>query len=114
MSISRSKVLERIYNKIEDLLANLFKIFNNIDIQVKLNNKNKKIATRNKVDNIKTNKLDKIFIDIKIIFEFFVRQNVLYKKLARDFKDRVIYKNLLNKLAKENYILLDNNDYSIK
>jgi len=79
-----------------------------------LDNKNKEIAARNTVDNIKTNKRKKIFIDIKAISEFFVRRNILYKQLARESEDRVIYKNLLNKLAEEIISLIDNNSYSKK
>lgn len=82
VSIDRSKLLERIYEKIKDLLANLFKNLDNTSIQIKLNDKNKKIVARNEINNIKTNECDKILIDVKTIFEFFVRRNVLHKELA--------------------------------
>ncbi len=82
MSINRLELLERIYKEIEDLLVDLFKNFDDTSIQAKLNNKNKKIATKNKINNIKTSEYNNVLIDIKTISKFFVRQNVLYKELA--------------------------------
>jgi len=82
VSINRLELLERIYKEIEDLLVDLFKNFDDTSIQAKLNNKNKKIATKNKINNIKTSEYNNVLIDIKTISKFFVRQNVLYKELA--------------------------------
>jgi len=112
--IDRLKLLKRIYREIKDLLANLFKNLNNTSIQVKLNNKNKKIATKNKIDNIKTSKRNNILIDIKTISKFFVKRNVLHKELTQSFKNYIIYENFLKKLAKEFALFIDKNDYLVK
>jgi len=114
VSIDRSKLLERIYEEAEDLLANLFKNPDDTDIQAKLNDKNKKIATRNEIDNIKTNERDEALIDVKTISEFFVRRNALHKELAQSLKDHVMYESLLEKLAEEFASFIDENDYLVK
>lgn len=114
VSIDRSELLERIYRETENLLADLSKNPGDTGIQVKLNNKNKKIAARNKIDNIKTNKRNNVLIDVKTISEFFVRRNVLHKELTQSSKNHVMYENFLKKLAGEFALFIDKNSYFVK
>ncbi len=101
-SIDRVEFLEQIYRTIEDLLVNLFKNPNNINIVTKLNNVNKKILERNNLNNN--------VIVVREIYKLFTIQNILYKKLYQDLLNKMCEQQL-NELAKKFAILVNNKDY---